>query len=148
MCDKDGINAAVVFASMAAHYRSTQGMSVGQLMESLYDKAAGSSATIRTCSATTCPNEPNLRPHSDGRPRRRLLRYCGRSCCDQDCGCYNWLRQRLQLRWGELPTTPGSHMIMLTFDNGVSVTLRTSGTEPKIKFYTELAEGQVRTRLP
>ena len=43
---------------------------------------------------------------------------------------------------GELPMTPGSHMIMLTFDNGVSVTLRTSGTEPKIKFYG-LAGGQV-----
>ena len=42
---------------------------------------------------------------------------------------------------GELPTTPDSHMIMLSFDNGVSVTLRTSGTEPKIKFYTELAGG-------
>lgn len=38
-----------------------------------------------------------------------------------------------------LPATPGSHMIMFDFDNGVSVTLRTSGTEPKIKFYTEIA---------
>jgi phosphomannomutase len=30
-------------------------------------------------------------------------------------------------------------MIMYEFENGVSVTLRTSGTEPKIKFYTEIA---------
>lgn len=29
-------------------------------------------------------------------------------------------------------------MIMFEFSNNVSVTLRTSGTEPKIKFYTEL----------
>jgi phosphomannomutase len=38
-----------------------------------------------------------------------------------------------------LPLTPDSHMIMFEFENGVSVTLRTSGTEPKIKFYTEIA---------
>jgi phosphomannomutase len=38
-----------------------------------------------------------------------------------------------------LPVTPESEMIMFEFDNGVSVTLRTSGTEPKIKYYTEIA---------
>lgn len=37
-----------------------------------------------------------------------------------------------------LPLTPDSHMIMFEFENGVSVTLRTSGTEPKIKYYTEI----------
>lgn len=38
-----------------------------------------------------------------------------------------------------LPVTPDSEMIMYEFDNGCSVTLRTSGTEPKIKYYTEIA---------
>lgn len=38
-----------------------------------------------------------------------------------------------------LPMTPDSHMIMFEFANGVSATLRTSGTEPKIKYYTEIA---------
>jgi phosphomannomutase len=39
----------------------------------------------------------------------------------------------------DLPTTPDSHMLMFTFANGVTATFRTSGTEPKIKFYTEIA---------
>lgn len=39
----------------------------------------------------------------------------------------------------DLPPTPEAHMIMFSFENGCSVTLRTSGTEPKIKFYTEMA---------
>jgi phosphomannomutase len=39
----------------------------------------------------------------------------------------------------DMPATPGSHMIMYEFANGVSFTLRTSGTEPKIKWYTEVA---------
>lgn len=39
----------------------------------------------------------------------------------------------------DLPITKDSHMIMFQFENKVSVTLRTSGTEPKIKIYTEIA---------
>jgi Phosphomannomutase len=37
-----------------------------------------------------------------------------------------------------LPTSKSSEMITFTFDNGLVATLRTSGTEPKIKYYTEL----------
>lgn len=37
-----------------------------------------------------------------------------------------------------LPVSRSSEMITFTFDNGLVVTLRTSGTEPKIKYYTEL----------
>ena len=33
------------------------------------------------------------------------------------------------------PSDPGSQMITFTFDNGVIATLRTSGTEPKLKYY-------------
>lgn len=35
------------------------------------------------------------------------------------------------------PTDPSSQMITFTFDNGVIATLRTSGTEPKLKYYAE-----------
>lgn len=37
-----------------------------------------------------------------------------------------------------LPTSASSQMITFTFDNGLVLTLRTSGTEPKIKYYSEL----------
>lgn len=36
-----------------------------------------------------------------------------------------------------LPVTRSSHMITFSLQNGVVATLRTSGTEPKIKYYTE-----------
>ncbi|KAK5904134.1 hypothetical protein CesoFtcFv8_005727 [Champsocephalus esox] len=36
-----------------------------------------------------------------------------------------------------LPVTRSGHMITFTLQNGVVATLRTSGTEPKIKYYTE-----------
>lgn len=37
-----------------------------------------------------------------------------------------------------LPCSKSSQMITFSFENGVVVTLRTSGTEPKIKYYTEM----------
>ena len=45
-----------------------------------------------------------------------------------------------------LPVSSSSHMITLFFDNGCVATLRGSGTEPKLKYYTELVgqEGQSR----
>lgn len=36
-----------------------------------------------------------------------------------------------------LPVTRNSHMITFSLENGVVATLRTSGTEPKIKVYGE-----------
>lgn len=37
-----------------------------------------------------------------------------------------------------LPVSSDSQMITFSFTNGLTATLRTSGTEPKIKYYTEL----------
>lgn len=37
-----------------------------------------------------------------------------------------------------LPVSASSQMITFTFDNDVVLTIRTSGTEPKIKYYSEL----------
>lgn len=37
-----------------------------------------------------------------------------------------------------LPISASSQMITFAFENGVMMTLRTSGTEPKIKYYTEM----------
>lgn len=37
-----------------------------------------------------------------------------------------------------LPSSKSSQMITFSFNNGAVVTLRTSGTEPKIKYYAEM----------
>ncbi|EFN68302.1 Phosphoglucomutase-2 [Camponotus floridanus] len=48
-----------------------------------------------------------------------------------------------------LPISKSSQMITFTFKNGLVTTLRTSGTEPKIKYYNELcgAPGEDLTKL-
>jgi len=38
----------------------------------------------------------------------------------------------------KLPSSKGSQMLTFNFDSGLVITLRTSGTEPKIKYYTEI----------
>ena len=38
-----------------------------------------------------------------------------------------------------LPATPEAEMIQLMFDNGAVVTIRASGTEPKVKYYSEVS---------
>ena len=40
-----------------------------------------------------------------------------------------------------LPTSASTHMLTYTFENGAVITLRTSGTEPKLKYYAEMAAG-------
>ncbi len=40
----------------------------------------------------------------------------------------------------DLPVSKSSEMITFTFENGCVLTLRTSGTEPKIKYYSEYSD--------
>jgi len=44
-----------------------------------------------------------------------------------------------------LPVSSSSQMITFTFKNGLVATLRTSGTEPKIKYYAELCAPPTET---
>ncbi|XP_077866779.1 glucose 1,6-bisphosphate synthase-like, partial [Saccoglossus kowalevskii] len=44
-----------------------------------------------------------------------------------------------------LPTSSSSQMITFTFNNGCVTTLRTSGTEPKVKYYSEMCADPKQT---
>lgn len=44
-----------------------------------------------------------------------------------------------------LPVSSSSQMITFSFANGLVATLRTSGTEPKIKYYTEMCASPSQT---
>lgn len=44
-----------------------------------------------------------------------------------------------------LPVDKTTQMITFNFENGLVATLRTSGTEPKIKYYTELCVSATNT---
>lgn len=40
----------------------------------------------------------------------------------------------------DLPVSKSTQMITYTFENGCVITLRTSGTEPKLKYYCEYSD--------
>ena len=134
LCDKDGVHAAVVFASMAKFYRRTEGKSMAQVMESLYEKYG---RFVSYNSYIFC-HDNALTDSIFERIRTFQGEICGvktERVVDVTMGTDTGTSDGKS----ELPLTPGSHMIMYTFANGVNFTLRTSGTEPKIKFYSELA---------
>jgi phosphomannomutase len=142
LCDKDGVNGAAVFATMAVHYKKTENKSIADVMEGLYSTYGRfiSYNSYVFCHDSALTDQIFARIRTGGEGGKYFACSAGATITrvtDVTTGYDSGTADKKC----ELPTTPDSHMIMFSFDNGVSVTLRTSGTEPKIKFYTELAGG-------
>ncbi|KAG8137219.1 hypothetical protein E2320_005748 [Naja naja] len=115
--DKDGVSAAVVIAEMAA-WLDTKGQTLAHQLAEIYK-------TIF----------------------ERLRNFDMPDSYPTSCGTYGILHVRdvttgydsSQLKKKSvLPVSKNSQMITFTFQNGCVATLRTSGTEPKIKYYAEM----------
>ena len=147
VADKDGISAAVVFVEMAAALRRIHGKSLMAYLQRLYSlygqfvsyngyvishqQAVTDSifARLRTSSPGSSSGAP-----SSGQYWAQAGGVAIVAVKDVTLG----FDSASPTRRADLPLTPDSHMIMYTFANGCTITLRTSGTEPKIKWYTEM----------
>ena len=154
LCDKDGVSAASVFLEMATQLAAGTGVgsssNVKQHLQQLYAKygefVSYNSYVLSHVSETTSAIF-------------RRLRTAGPTggywtqCAGQQISAIKDITMGYDSTTTDgksaLPMTPGSEMIMFEFRNGCSVTLRTSGTEPKIKYYTEIAgkPGQARAKV-
>ncbi|PWA26176.1 hypothetical protein CCH79_00019771 [Gambusia affinis] len=164
--EKDGVSAAVVVAEMAA-YLQTRKLSLNQQLQNiyrtygyhvsktsyvtcndpptiqrifsrirnfsgddLYPKACGGIRVVHVRDVTTGydSSQPDLRAVRAALllPLWRFWYYPG-----------SWSPSSYSLQITVLPVSRSSQMITFTLQNGVVATLRTSGTEPKIKYYTE-----------
>ncbi|XP_011310787.1 phosphoglucomutase-2 [Fopius arisanus] len=139
--DKDGISAGIRLAEMAA-YLETMGLTLLDKLEDIY-KVYGHH--ISENSYWICHNQETIKKIFErlrnfaGQPNTYPMSIAG--------GKYSIIAVR-DLTTGYdstkpdkkavLPISKSSQMITFTFDNGLVSTLRTSGTEPKIKYYTEL----------
>ncbi|KAK7863518.1 hypothetical protein R5R35_004971 [Gryllus longicercus] len=139
--DKDGISAGIQIAELAA-YLAENKMSLVQKLEDIY-KLYGQHLSLN--SYFLC-YDPDIIKHIF----EKLSNAKGEPKTYPDSlmnGKYKITGVR-DLRYGydsnepdlvpKLPVSSSSYMLTFRFGNGLVATLRTSGTEPKIKYYTEL----------
>ncbi|MEE6473300.1 hypothetical protein FKM82_009936 [Ascaphus truei] len=136
--DKDGVSAAAVVAEMAS-YLDRNNMNMARQLVKIYETYG---YHISKTSYFLCYD-----PASIKRIFERLRNYSSPKKYPEYCGPYGILHVRdattgydsSQLnKKSVLPLSKSSQMITFTFQNGCVATLRTSGTEPKIKYYAEM----------
>jgi len=133
--DKDGVCAAAVFARMAHKLTLSTGGTLKQHLDGLhakygkfvssnsYVKSLDPAVTTKVFAAMRNPFPTTIGPYTISHVR--------------DLGP-DYVDTRSPDRKPDLPPNIGGDMLTFYFDNGAEVTLRTSGTEPKIKWYSEL----------
>ncbi|XP_057700517.1 phosphoglucomutase-2 [Corythoichthys intestinalis] len=137
--DKDGVSAAAIAGEMVS-YLAAEHKSLSQQLTAIYEEYG---YHLSKNSYFICHDQDVIRSLFE-----RLRNYGGgKDSYPSKCGPFSITAVR-DLTTGYdsnqpdnkaiLPTSRSSQMITFTFSNGGVATMRTSGTEPKIKYYTEL----------
>jgi len=146
--DKDGICAAAVIAELAC-YLYSKGTTVDAHLTTLYQKYG---IHITNNSYYICYSKPTIKAifkriktMENGFYPTKIGGVKVTSVRDLSGEGYDSSQPNKK---PVLPTSKSSEMITFSFENGVTATIRTSGTEPKIKYYAEIAskpEDSVKT---
>lgn len=136
--DKDGVGGAMQISQLAAHLQR-QGLSLNQQLDNIF-KIYG----YHVCNNSyfICYHQPTIKTMFD-----RIRNYDGTNTYPNELGPFR-IKAVRDLTTGFdssqldnkaiLPTSNSSQMITFYFENSCVLTIRTSGTEPKIKYYSEL----------
>ncbi|GAB1606264.1 BTB/POZ domain-containing protein 9-like [Argonauta hians] len=135
--DKDGVSAAAVIAEMATSV-CAEGKTLSDQLEQVYSiyghHLSINSYFLSYDSAATDRMFADIRNYEGtGTYPKSCGRYAIKGIRDLTTGYDSSTEDGVPL----LPTSKSSHVITFTFECGCIATLRTSGTEPKIKYYTE-----------
>ncbi|EAT47392.1 AAEL001480-PA [Aedes aegypti] len=140
--DKDGVSAACQLATMVCYLKSTSNQTLSDKLNELYDIYGYHYAVtsyhfcydpvvieriferIRTMEGADCGYPKAI---GDGQYKIESIR-------DLTTGYDSTQADGKAL----LPSSKSSQMVTFSFENGAVITLRTSGTEPKIKYYAEM----------
>lgn len=136
--DKDGVSAAAIAGEFVS-YLASKNITLSHQLRSIHEEYG---YHISKNSYFICYNQDTIKQMFE-----RLRNYDGENSYPKECGSFAITAVR-DLTTGYdsnqpdnkaiLPTSKSSQMITFTFANGGVATIRTSGTEPKIKYYTEL----------
>jgi len=141
--DKDGINAACQVATMASYLRSTRNVTLIEKLREIYD-TYGYHATISHFLIYENPKNmvnmfEKLRHFEDNRPGtypKCILNgeFEVISVRDLTTG----LDTSKPDRKARLPITNSKQIVTFNFNNGMKITFRASGSEPKLRYYSEM----------
>lgn len=136
--DKDGVTAAAVVAELVNYLYSNQ-TTLSQQLQIIYKRYG---YHLNHNSYFLCHDADTIKAMFE-----RLRNFDGAGGYPTKCGEFEIVHVRdLTVGYDSetedqkptLPSSKSSQMITFKFANGCVATLRTSGTEPKIKYYTEL----------
>ncbi|XP_068144164.1 glucose 1,6-bisphosphate synthase [Drosophila tropicalis] len=141
--DKDGISAAAHVSTMACYLRCKQCMTLQEKLRDIYETYG---FHVSICSYLICHCPPVIKAIFE-----RLRNFDNDQPNTYPTGILDDEFEIVHVRdlttgydsstsdkKATLPISSSSQMITFTFKNGAVVTLRTSGTEPKIKYYAEM----------
>ncbi|XP_050524981.1 phosphopentomutase isoform X2 [Daktulosphaira vitifoliae] len=135
--DKDGISAAIKVAELAI-YLEKENSSLSSALETIYN-VYGWHVSVN--SYFICNDSLIIKRVFDSLRQQRNYpnsilngRYLVKSIRDLTIGYDSSTSDHKPI----LPVSKSSQMITFNFENGLIATLRTSGTEPKIKYYAEI----------
>ncbi|XP_055548349.1 phosphopentomutase isoform X2 [Wyeomyia smithii] len=141
--DKDGVSAACQLATMVCYLKVTSNQSLADKLNELYD-IYGYHCTITSYHFCYEPvtierifnRIRTMDSDAGGYPKAVGAngKYVVQSVRDLTTGYDSAQPDEKAL----LPASKSSQMITFFFENGAVITLRTSGTEPKIKYYAEM----------
>ncbi|EDW60255.1 glucose 1,6-bisphosphate synthase [Drosophila virilis] len=141
--DKDGISAAAHVATMACYLRCKKCMTMQEKLRDLYENYGFHTSVV---SYVTCRDRAlikkifdRLRTFDEGQENTYPTsimdgEYEIENVRDLTTGYDSSTPDKK----ATLPVSESTQMITFTFKNGMVVTLRTSGTEPKLKYYAEM----------
>ncbi|XP_061833019.1 phosphopentomutase [Nerophis lumbriciformis] len=137
--DKDGVSAAAIAGEMVS-YLAAKHKSLSQQLTSIYEEYG---YHLSKNSYFICHDQKVIRSlfedlRNHGGSKDSYPTKCGPFAITAVRDLTTGYDNNQPGNKAILPTSRSSQMITFTFSNGGVATMRTSGTEPKIKYYTEL----------
>ncbi|EER06129.1 Phosphoglucomutase-2, putative [Perkinsus marinus ATCC 50983] len=136
--DKDGVSACAVWCEMANYWRREKGITLVERLNELREMV-GYFVQHNGYFISTDP-KVTKQVFDDFRNNGQYKDHLGASNIAGIRDVTLGYDSRTPDKKSTLPQTPNDQMITLYFENGATVTIRGSGTEPKVKYYCEASD--------